>query len=740
MRRTFYYLLWIAASVGVIYVVLHFGNRLSAPPSLTQVELAAAHQEHSSLGLLLLQAIVIVPLARLLGYLCLKINQPMVIGEIIAGLMLGPSLLGWTAPSVYKFLFPAQSLQGLQLLSQVGLIFFMFLVGLEFNPKLLRGKGEAAVATSHSSIILPFLLGSFLALYLYPKLSDSSVRFSSFALFMGASMSVTAFPVLARILNERKLTKTKMGALVLTCAAVDDVTAWFLLALVISIVRSTGLGQVVHILLWTMLYLLVMARLIRPLLKKIEKRYSTREGLSQNVVAIIFLLLVLSSFATERIGIHALFGAFFLGAIMPNETGFVRHLSEKIEDIAVLFLLPMFFAYTGLNTRIGLLASSQLWGSFGLILAVACIGKFGGSCVVSKIMGLSWRESAAIGILMNTRGLMELVIITIGLDLGVISPALFTMLVLMALVTTFMTAPLLQWVYPVEKFHQATLEELPVQARPFTVLVSVALLRSGQGLIDLGGAVAGPAPGSRMYALHLVRSSDRPSHFVKGADPLEDTVLLSPLVDHASARGIEVHPLTFVTNDPADDIVEVARVKAADLILLGWHKPVLGQALLGGTVHRVMEESQATVGVFIDRGLKDIRKVLVPYLSSTHDRAALSLAQRLASHAKAEVTILHLTHPLRDSKSRHPGVEEELEQVFLDPETKTRVQLKMIDTRSPINTVLEESRQDYDLVLIGTSEELELEHRLFGLRPERIAMECPISLLIVRQMQQTKRS
>ena len=236
---------------------------------------------HNPLALLLIQAIVIVPLARLLGFLFTKINQPMVIGEIIAGLLLGPSLLGWLLPGVYQFLFPPESLGGLHLLSQVGLIFFMFLVGLEFNPKLLHGHGRVAVSISHASIIVPFLFGTALALYLYPKLSDTSVSFTPFALFMGAAMSVTAFPVLARILSERKLTGTKMGALALTCAAVDDVTAWFLLAFVISVVRATGWNEVIRIMVWTAIYVGVMIWLVRPLLRRLEKRYSTREGLSR---------------------------------------------------------------------------------------------------------------------------------------------------------------------------------------------------------------------------------------------------------------------------------------------------------------------------------------------------------------------------------------------------------------------------------------------------------------------------
>lgn len=685
---------------------------------------------HNPLALLLVQAILIVPLARILGTLCTKIHQPMVIGEILAGLMLGPSFFGWIFPEAYAALFPPQSLQGLHLLSQVGLIFFMFLVGLEFNPKLLRGHGEAAVAVSHSSIITPFLLGSVLAIYLYPKLSDDSVHFGPFALFMGAAMSVTAFPVLARILNERKLTHTKMGALVLTCAAVDDVTAWLLLAFVISVVKATGFWHLLKILSFTLIYVAAMIYLIRPLLRRFEKRYSTREGLSQNAVGIIFLLLLASSLAAEQIGIHALFGAFFLGAVMPNETGFVRHLSEKIEDIAVLFLLPLFFAYTGLRTQIGLLDTPELWGLAGMILLVACVGKFGGSFISAKLMGLGLRESAAIGILMNTRGLMELVIISIGLDLGVISPALFTMLVLMALITTFITSPILHWVYPAERFHDVV--EVPLEKeRPFTILVSIALLRGGGGLLKIAHAIAGEGP-SRVYALHLVRSSERPSYYVKGSDAMEEYSELQPLLEPYRESGLDLRPLSFPTSNPAEDIAEVARVKASDLILLGWHKPLLSQAVLGGTVHKVMENSSATVAVFIDRGLKRIGRILVPYISSSHDRAALGLAQRMARSLHSQVVILHVMQPQHAVEDPH-AVRKSLDEDFVDPETDSDVKLEVIESLSPIEAVLEESKNGYDLVIIGVSEDFDLEHRLFGLRPERIAAECPVSMLLVRQ-------
>ncbi len=687
---------------------------------------------HNPIALLLIQAMVIIPLARLLGTLFSKIGQPMVIGEIIAGLLLGPSFLGWIAPDAYHFLFPESSLHALNLLSQLGLIFFMFLVGLEFNPKLLKGQAHAATATSHASIVFPFLLGTLLALYFYPKLSNDNVRFSAFALFMGASMSVTAFPVLARILTEKNLIRTKMGALALTCGAVDDITAWIILAFVISMVRATGQEHILLVLASTAAYILLMVTLIRPLLSRFERRYSTREGLSQNAVAIVLLILLVSSLTTELIGIHALFGAFFLGAIMPNETSFVRNLTEKIEDIAVLFLLPLFFASTGIKTQVGLVDTPELWMFTGLVLLVACVGKFGGSFFISRLMGLSWKEAGAIGILMNTRGLMELVILNIGLDLGVISPLLFTMLVIMALVTTFMTSPLLSWVYPEELILAEAGEVSPRAEKPYTVLVSVSLPRSARGLMSLAAAVAGKTSPARIYALHLIRTSERPSNYVKGVGLRPEEDPLKPLIEKAKNLGQEVRPLTFFTNDPGEDIVDVARAKGADLILLGWHKPVLGGAKLGGTVREVMHEARCTVGVFLDRRLKEIRRILLPMVKSPHDQAALQVAKRIASHFKSQLTVLHVVHSELEAGAI-ADAELASKEEFLDPETQGEVHFLRKKSDSPVDLVLEESAQGYDLVIIGVSEEFELERRLFGLRSERIAEKCPVSMLIIRQ-------
>ena len=397
---------------------------------------------------LIIQIGVILLVARFVGWVFRKIHQPQVMGEMVAGILLGPSLLGWVAPNVSAALFPPDSLGFLNSLSQIGLLLFMFLVGLELDPQMLRGRGHAAVVTSHVSIFAPFFLGTLLALYLYPRLSDDSVTFANFALFVGTAMSITAFPVLARILTERNLLRTRLGTVAIACAAVDDVTGWCILAGVVLLVRATEAATPLWLTLFgSVVYIVTMLFVIRPLLSNLERIYRQRGKLTQDVMALIFLLVLLSGLVTEWLGIHALFGAFLVGAIMPKHHGFVHALTEKLEDTAVVLLLPLFFAFTGLRTSIGLVSGVEMWFYCGLIIFVAIAGKFGGSTIAARITGMPWHEAGALGILMNTRGLMELVLLNIGLDIGVLSPALFTMLVLMALITTFMTAPLLQWVY-----------------------------------------------------------------------------------------------------------------------------------------------------------------------------------------------------------------------------------------------------------------------------------------------------
>lgn len=392
---------------------------------------------------LVVQISVILVASYLVSWALRKFNQPRVVGEMVAGILLGPSLLGWVAPGLSSSIFPAGSLGPLYSLSQVGLLLFMFMVGLELDTKKLRRLGHTAVVISHSSIIVPFILGALLATQLYERVVGGDVPYTGFVLFMGAAMSVTAFPVLARILTEQNLLGTRLGALTITCAAVDDVTAWCILAAIVGIVTV----DVNQLALWQMMagiaaYFVFMLLVLKPAVRGLAARRGGA-GSSDTVVAVLLLCAFASSWATEWLGIHALFGAFFAGVIMPKEEGFAEGVARKLHPLVVVLLLPLFFAFTGLRTDMRLVVEPSMVLYAVLIFAVAVAGKFGGSAVAARVMGLPWRDASSIGVLMNTRGLMELVILNIGLDIGVLNHSLFSMMVLMAVGTTLMTTPLL---------------------------------------------------------------------------------------------------------------------------------------------------------------------------------------------------------------------------------------------------------------------------------------------------------
>ncbi|MFL6415349.1 MAG: cation:proton antiporter [Bryobacteraceae bacterium] len=402
----------------------------------------------------LLALALVIASARALGALFRLVRQPPVVGEMIAGIMLGPSLLGRVAPGFASYILPQSIAPLLNVISQFGVILYMFLVGLELDVAVLRGRARSTITISHASIVVPFLLGAILSLLLYPYLSDTGVSFTAFSLFLGVSMSVTAFPVLARILTDTGLHKTKLGVLTLACAAIDDVTAWCLLAFVVSVTAHAG--NAMRTLLMAVVYIAVMLILLRPLVIRVTRWMDSKGRMTQGILATVLLGILFSSLATESIGIHSIFGAFVLGAIIPNRSKLARELTAKLEDFVIVFLLPAFFAFTGLRTQIGLVNGLRDWIFCALIILVASAGKFGGGTLAARWNGLSWRDSSALGILMNTRGLMELIVLNIGLELGIISPTLFAMLVLMALATTVATTPILHFISPREIFIAAS--------------------------------------------------------------------------------------------------------------------------------------------------------------------------------------------------------------------------------------------------------------------------------------------
>lgn len=464
---TLFYMLILVIAGVVIYRIVKQGNTLQNPV-LTAQQIQAEKDPatgnsfqvftdsfHNNItgpmAILLLQIIVIIAFARLFGFLFKRIGQPAVIGEIVAGIILGPSILGLFFPEINHFLFPPSSLGTLQFLSEIGLILFMFIIGMELDLKAIGKQAYGAVIISHASIVIPYTLGMGLAYFIYKDYAPEGISFLSFSLFMGIAMSITAFPVLARILKEKGLTRSKLGAMALTCAAADDLTAWCILAAVIALAKSGSSISVLYTISLAVIYVLMMLKLVRPFLERLSHVYDNKETKRTPIIALLFVLLIVSSYITSIIGIHALFGAFIAGVIMPSSFSFRKIVIDKIEDVSIILLLPLFFVITGLRTQVALLNEEYLWVTFGWILLVAVAGKFGGSTLAAKMVGQSWKDSLSIGVLMNTRGLMQLIVLNIGYDLGILSPQIFAMMVLMALVTTFMTGPaldLINWLMP----------------------------------------------------------------------------------------------------------------------------------------------------------------------------------------------------------------------------------------------------------------------------------------------------
>jgi len=456
--RAWYYIVLLSIFGLGIIAVLHFGRKLAPPtPSAATVSAIATNAPPSGetsgwsglvrnlndpVSRLFLQLLIITVTARLVGRSFSLWGQPSVVGEMAAGILLGPSFFGLIWPQGFHFVFPDASAGTLRLLSQIGVCLFMFTVGMELDVTHIRNRAQVAVVVSHASIVIPYFLGVVLAWFLYTHLAAPGATFIAFALFMGISMSITAFPVLARILQERNLTKTALGSMALTCAAVDDVTAWSVLALVVAIARSSSVTASAISLLFVLVFIALMVWGVRRVLPRWLGVTSEGEP-SKGALAIVVCLVVASALATETIGIHAIFGAFLAGAIMPETGGFRHKLSVRIENFSSVLLLPLFFVFTGLRTQVGLLSDLQGWLLCLLILAVATSGKLGGTTLSARLMGMNWRQALQLGALMNTRGLMELIALNIGFDLGILSPRIFTMLVIMALATTVLTGPLL---------------------------------------------------------------------------------------------------------------------------------------------------------------------------------------------------------------------------------------------------------------------------------------------------------
>jgi len=677
-RNLIFYVSVIGIFLVLTYIILKLGQHqfeILSPANSSESEGSAwsnflLHLQEDimkPIAILILQIVVILLAVRVFGWICKRIGQPTVVGEIIAGVVLGPSLLGYYFPEISVFLFPESSLGSISFLSQIGLILFMFIVGMELDFRTLKNKAHDATIISHSSIAITFTIGVGVALFLFSRFPNADTTFLPFALFMGIAMSIAAFPVMARIVHEREINKTPLGATIITCAAIDDITAWCLLAVVIAIAKAGSIGSSLFVILLAVAYIIIMFKVVRPFLKRVAEFQTSKNIINKSTIGIFFIVLFLSAYATEVIGIHALFGAFLAGVIMPSNVNFRSLFAERIEDVALVLLLPLFFVYTGLRTEIGLINGSYMWTICIGIIILAVIGKLMGSALAARFIGYNWKDSLTIGALMDTRGLIQLVVLNIGLDLGILTPEVFAMMVVMALTTTFLTSPLLSLI---EKVFKKKEKDQTADEKKYKILVSFDKSEMGQKLLFLANCfIRKKQQHSELTMLHL---SEGNILYQYGIEQEEEEIFRS-VIDEANSLNQTIVPVYKVTNNIHSSVAKIANKGEYDLLLIGTKGPIFNEniferiigyssgiinipnyflsklqkrrrrsRLIGAPVDKgtrtIVNKTDIPVGIFIDKGVVGIRNIFVPILDPD-DIFMGQFMERLAENSYVRITL-----------------------------------------------------------------------------------------------------
>jgi Kef-type K+ transport system membrane component KefB len=603
-------------------------------------------------GRLMLAIAAVLIAARICGETLARLAQPRVMGEVIGGILLGPTLLGAIWPEAQGYLFPVDIVPLLSAAAQIGLAFYLFLVGMEVDVRLLRERIANAAFISNTSVAFPLALGFLVALPTYEALSPH-VRYLPFALFMGVSMSITAFPVLARILVERRMLKKPVGALALAGAAIDDVTAWCLLALATAVAST---GNYTHALVVVALISAFAAAILlvgRPLLARVSRAYDEVGTVPALWLAVIYVAVLLSAYLSQQIGVAAIFGAFIVGLIMPRHAGLTRDVNRRTEDFVTFVLLPLFFVVTGLKTKVTSLDRPSLWLFALALFAVAVVGKWVGATLAARYSGMTWRDSNALGALMNTRGLTELIVLNIGLDLGIISQALFTMLVLMALATTFMAGPALRWLDPKRELSSDPEEDLRAEtapvpgtaARAHSILVAPQDDRKVDALLAVAEPLAQSQPPRELILARLLEPADLAAglgseerHLQRATDQLNERREL--LLE----RGIATRAVAFTSPDIGADLVGLASQQDVDLLLLNGRRPLVGEAVPRGPVATLLDGAPCDLAILVESEdmptIDADHPVVVPFGGAEHDWAALELGAWIASVRGAPLHLL----------------------------------------------------------------------------------------------------
>jgi len=646
------------------------------------------HNVGEPVAMLLLQILAILIVSRIFGYIFVKLGQPTVIGEILAGIVLGPSLLGYFFPEVFQFVFAPDSLGNLYILSQVGLILFMFTIGMELDLKALSQKISETYVISHASILIPYFLGMLLAYFVYEEFASHLTEFLPFALFIGISMSITAFPVLARIVQERGLTKTHLGTIAIASAANDDVTAWCILAAVIAIAKTGSFVSSLYTIALAIAYVLAMLLLVKPFLSKIGSIYKNKEVVNKSVFAFLLLVLIASAYITQAIGIHALFGAFLAGVIMPPLPLFRKLIVDKIEDVSLTLLLPLFFVYTGLRTEIGLLNTPYLWTICGVFILVAIVGKFVGGAFSAKILGETWKDSLSIGVLMNTRGLMELIVLNIGYEMGILPPPIFVMLVIMALVTTFMTTPILSLINKI--FPEKNIEEEYNRQQAlgiFKAIIALGNPENGKTLLNVAKTVLDGTKNSlHVNVLHITQGTDiNPLHgdqysvesfrlIREEADklqiPIETEYKITDNIEAGIVRTVNYNNYDFLLVGAGISLSGIPFFKESSLFSkVKWFNRFLNRVtqtqaifypgtLIKDKTRYFIENSHCSVGVFVNRGFTKITTTMI-LLCSEEDVFLLRYARRLMrNNNEVSIFIMDTNNTIHSSDSMKNAVDE----------------------------------------------------------------------------------
>ncbi|KAM9953701.1 hypothetical protein ACTFIR_008792 [Dictyostelium discoideum] len=714
--------------------------------------------------LFIVQVLLIVIISRALGYLLNFVKQPPVISEVITGILLGPSVLS-KATAFSVNVFPAgSSIQTLNVIANIGLIFFMFMIGLEVDASILKKNLKASMIISLSSIILPFAMGIGLAatLYQFMPFHEDTVtvpNFGLFCVFVGVAISITAFPVLARILNERNLMGTRVGISSIAAASVDDVIAWILLAIVVSWGNNikSGSDEGVNLsALWTFLmligFLIFMGTVGRFGIDFLYKRFVRTEAQKHNMLVVILILTLVCAFFTQVIGVHSIFGAFVMGIITPRHNGFHIHVTESIEDFVTIILLPLYFTYSGLRTDLSSIDSGAAGGLTIFIIFIACLGKIGGATLASRFTKKSWRESLTIGFLMNTKGLVELIVLNIGLDIHVLDKTTFTMFVIMALVTTFMTTPIVHFLWTKWEERQNTVPMETRQKGRFNILLYISNTRVGTALTNIAAAITPSDEESkkkyRVKSLFLHPISDRPSSYFYSTSnniknlPAQKREAVEAIQNDSQEVGLPFKPIFINSTDPAQDISSVAKKNQwPDLILLGYTRSEVanegisslgqsggffgggsgggsdGQAFYGKVIVKVLQTCKSCVGIVVDKGLERFHRqhnVLFGFSGEIYENDALTVVIKMARRDNIKITVL----------ASNP--EKLMERIGNNPKINID-SFNIIQSNDPYQEILQRSSNpdaEYWCVVVGVPRE-------DATKQEKLINNTQVSLLIV---------